>query len=411
MSEKKISSELQDLTDHIKNYLAILSSSERLQAVIQDELIALRDEFATPRRTDIEDTIAEKDIIDLIPREDMVVTVSHRGYIKRTPLSSYRAQRRGGRGRSGMVTRDEDFVTNVFVADTHTEILFFSVRGFAYKRKVYQLPLGPASSRGKAIVNILPMRAGEGIAAVLALPESVESEQEARLNIVFATSSGMIRRNRLSEFRNVMANGKIAMSLERDGESLDKLVGVVVADEDNDILLSSRRGKCIRFPVKDLRIFLSRQSLGVRGIRLVPEDEVISLSVLHHVELGRAERGAYLRSAAWRRGSNEDMLITEDKGDEDDILSEEDDEELTTDEKTDSASTGVLSAELTGDMNPEQLKTLSTQEQFVLTVTENGFGKRSSSYEYRVTRRGGVGIANIKTSSRNGLVVGSFPVR
>ncbi len=374
LEREKIGEELREIAERIREYLAVLGSRERLMAILRDELAALKERFADPRRTRIEEVEFEQDIEDLIQRENMVVTVSHKGYIKRVPLSTYRAQRRGGKGRTGMRTRDEDFVAQVYVVNTHTPVLFFSTAGKVYKLKVYRLPLGTPQARGKALVNLLPLDEGETISTVLPLPE--DPAECADLNVMFTTAAGFVRRNALSDFVNVKANGKIAMKL---GEG-DRLVRVRICAPGEDVLLVTRGGKCIRFPVEDVRLFSGRTSVGVRGIRLAPGDAVIAMSVLRHVEATTEEREAYLRYAnALRRA--------EGNGDE-----------------------GESAPPSADGLDPERIKELAAQEQFILSVTEYGFGKRTSAYEYRITRRGGQGIANIETSERNGDVVASFPV-
>ncbi|HEY1384622.1 MAG TPA: DNA gyrase C-terminal beta-propeller domain-containing protein, partial [Dongiaceae bacterium] len=301
-------------------------------------------------------------------------TVTHGGYIKRVPLSTYRAQRRGGRGRTGMATREEDFVSQVFVADTLTPMLFFSTRGMVYKSKVYRLPLGNPQARGKALINLLPLEEGETISTVMPLPE--DETTWAQSQIVFATSSGYVRRNELSDFVDVKANGKIAMKLEEG----DRLIGVGVCTEANDILLAARSGKAIRFAVGDVRVFAGRDSIGVRGIKLEEGDRVVSMSVLRHVEIELEERDAYLRYAvAKRRALGEEAEV--DEGDSAAIV-----------------------------LPQERLNELEILEEFILTVTSKGFGKRTSAYEYRVIGRGGQGVANIEVTPRNGPVVASFPV-
>ena len=373
LERDKIGEELGEIAERIKEYLTILGSRARLMEILRGELVALRERFADDRRTRLDEAEFEQDIEDLIQREDMVVTVSHKGYIKRVPLSTYRAQRRGGKGRAGMRTRDEDFVAQVYVVNTHTPVLFFSTTGKVYKLKVYRLPLGTPQARGKALVNLLPLEDGETISTVLPLPD--DSAEGENLHVMFATGDGHVRRNALSDFVNVKANGKIAMKL-REG---DRLVRVRICTPDQDVLLSTRAGKCIRFPVDDVRLFSGRDSVGVRGIRLAEGDAVIAMSVLRHVEATTEEREAYLRYAnALRRA----------EGDEDES------EPPVLGEGLDAARYAELAAE----------------EEFILGVTEFGYGKRSSAYEYRITRHGGQGIANIETSERNGDVVASFPV-
>ena len=278
--------ELKEITDKIADYLDILASRDRVMTILKDELRAVKAQFAGPRRTTLEDAASDQDIEDLIQREDMVITVSHAGYIKRVPLSTYRAQRRGGKGRSGMATREEDFVSRVFVANTHQPILFFSSRGIAYKEKVYRLPVGTPQSRGKALVNLLPLTEGETITTVMPLPEDEATHKD--LFVRFATSAGDVRRNQLSDFTDVRANGKIAMKL---GEG-EHLVAVLPCTEKDDVLLASRQGKCIRFEVADVRVFQSRNSTGNRGIRLEEGDEVISMSILRHIDVTSEERAA-----------------------------------------------------------------------------------------------------------------------
>ena len=372
LERDKIAAELEELAKAILDLLEILDSRERRQLIMRTELAEIKTEFATPRKTTLEEIEFEHDVEALIQQEDMVVTVTHGGYIKRVPLAAYRAQRRGGKGRSGMATRDEDFVNQVFVADTHRPVLFFSTRGMVYKIKVYRLPLGTPQARGKALVNLLPLQEGEKISTVLPLPAD-EASWEAT-DVMFATASGDVRRNKLSDFINVMANGKIAMKLEEG----DRLIGVSACTDANDVLLALRGGRCIRFAVSDVRVFSSRNSTGVRGVRLAKGDEVISLSILHHMDADTAEREAYLRYAsAQRRAAGE-----EEEGE-----------------------ANGEAAEV-----PARLDELRANEEFILTVTANGYGKRSSAYEYRITNRGGQGIANIARTERNGDVVASFPV-
>ena len=366
LGRDEIGNELEALAAKIRDYLDILRSRERLYGVLREELIAVREEFATPRRTEI--SLEEYGSVDeeaLIAREDMVVTVTHGGYIKRVPLGAYREQRRGGKGRSAMATREEDVLTTVFVANTHQPLLFFSNYGQVYKLKVWRLPPGTPQTRGKALVNLLPLREGETITNLMALPEDEETWGE--LNVVFATETGKVRRNLLSDFVNVPSNGKIAIRFEEGSD--DRLVGVMLAREDNDVLLAARLGKCIRFPVSDIRVFKGRTATGVRGMRLAEGDRVISLSILNGQSLTTEERDAYLRSAPWK---GEDAAPPE--------------------------------------LPPERMAELAAAEQFILTVTANGYGKRSSSYEYRTIGRGGQGIVNIVTSKRNGPVVASRPV-
>ncbi len=384
LERDKISADLHEVVDRIKDYLDILANRPRVFQIMADELTEIRNKFATPRRTTIEAQEFETDIEDLIQREDMVVTVSHSGYVKRVPLSTYRAQKRGGKGRTGMSTKDEDFVNDIFVASTHTPMLFFSSLGRVYKLKVYKLPLGNPQARGKALVNLLPLEQAETITAVMHLPEDETAWD--KLNVMFATSAGTVRRNQLSDFSNVRPSGIIAMKLE-DG---DKLISVQTCTEKDDVLLATRQGKSIRFAVDDVRVFTGRTSVGVRGVKLADKDDVISMSILHHVEASAEERVAYIRQAnAARRASGEEA---------DDLSSEalaKEDEETT--------------ANIT--LSPERFAELAAQEEFLLTVSERGYGKRTSSYEYRLTNRGGQGIWSMEMSERNGLIVASFPVK
>lgn len=381
LGRDEIADELNAIGDEIKDFLDILSSRARIQQIVKDELIAVRDEFGTPRRTELAEGGADMDDEDLIAREDMVVTVSHSGYIKRVPLSIYRAQRRGGKGRSGMSTRDEDFVTRLFVASTHTPILFFSSRGIVYKEKVWRLPIGTPQSRGKFLRNMLPLQEGERITTIMPLPEDEESW--SNLDVMFATTRGTVRRNKLSDFTQVNRNGKIAMKLDEEG---DEILGVYTCTEHDDILLTAGSGQCIRFPVTDVRVFQSRNSTGVRGINLGDGDRVISMAILHHVDATPAERAAYLKqSAAERRavtGEDEEIALTNEEVAED--------------------------AQIEADRYGE----LKAREEFVLTVSEKGYGKRSSSYDFRVIGRGGKGIraTDVSKTGEIGPLVAAFPV-
>ena len=382
LGRDEIKDELDKLAAEIADYLDILRSRARIQAIVKAEMLAVKEEFATPRRTVILDQDGEMEDEDLIQREDMVVTVSHTGYVKRVPLSAYRAQKRGGKGRAGMQTRDEDFVTRLFVANTHTPVLFFSSRGQVYKEKVWRLPQAAPQGRGKALVNILPLEPGERINTVMPLPEDEKSW--ADLDVMFATTKGTVRRNKLSDFVDVRRSGIIAMKLD-DGEAI---VDVQICSERDDVLLTSAAGQCIRFPVPDVRVFTGRTSMGVRGISLGEGDKVISLSILRHVDASGEERAAYLkRAAAVRRGGN---------GDEEAVVDIEEAQEV--------ADGGAI------ELGEQRYVELSAAEQFVLTVSENGFGKRTSSYEYRTTGRGGKGIVAMAVTSRNGPIVASFPV-
>ncbi len=378
----EIADEVEKLGEAIKDYLDILKSRARVLAIAKEELSAVRAEFATPRLTELVDADVEIEDEALIEREDVAITVTHAGYIKRTPLADYRVQGRGGRGRSGMATREEDFVTKIFAANTHAPLVFFSSNGMAYKLKVWRLPEARIQGRGKAMVNLLPLQQGEWITSILPLPE--DEAQWAKLNVVFATKHGNVRRNELSDFVNINRNGKIAMKLEEG----DGIVGVQVCTEDDDILLTTRGGKCIRFPVGDVRVFKGRESTGVRGIRLANEDEVVSLSLLHHSDATTAEARAYLKQAsAARRASGEEA-------------------ETAAEDVAEDAEEAVEEATLT----PERYAALGAREQFVLAASENGFGKRTSSYEYRVTGRGGSGIVALGMGRKNTAIISAFPV-
>ncbi len=366
LGRDEIGNELKTLAAEIEDYIDILRSRARLYGIMRDEFVEYRDAFATPRRSEFAMDAFGFEDEDLIQQEDMVVTVTNTGYIKRVPLNTYRAQRRGGKGRSGMATKEEDFLQNVFVASTHTPILFFSNLGQVYKLKVWKLPLGSPQSKGKALINILPLQQGENISTILPLPVDEDSWDE--LHAVFATAKGNIRRNLLSDFSNVRANGKIAIRLSEG----DSLIGVAACAEEDDVLMAAKDGKCIRFAATAVRLFKGRNSDGVRGIRLAEGDEVVSMSILHNVAADTEERSAYLKyMAAARRGETPDIP-----------------ENLT----------------------EERIAELQEQEQFILSVTVNGFGKRTSAYEYRVTNRGGQGIINIETSERNGSVIAAFPI-
>ncbi len=375
LGRDEIGAELDGLGKEIAEYLEILKSRPRIRGIVKDELSAIKAEFGTKRKTEIAEAQDEVDEEDLIQREEMVVTVSHAGYVKRVPLSTYRAQRRGGKGRAGMQTREEDFVTRLFVASTHDEVLFFSSKGKAYTMKVWRLPLAAPQARGKAFVNLLPIEPEEKLTSIITLPED-KAERE-KLNIMFATTGGTVRRNSLSDFVDIRRSGIIAMKLE-EGESI---ADVAICTDNDDVLLSTAVGQCIRFPVSDVRVFQSRNSVGVRGIRLEKKDKVISMAIIRHMEASSEERVAYLKMAnAVRRG---------------DEAEDGDDEE----EK-------VASIELSQKRYAE----MGAAEQFILTLTERGMGKRSSSFEYRLTGRGGKGIVAMKLSKRTGAIVGSFPV-
>jgi DNA gyrase subunit A len=379
LGRDEIKAELDKLAAEIADYLDILRSRARIQAIIKEELAAIRSEFATPRRTVIIDQEGEMEDEDLIQREDMVVTVSHAGYVKRVPLSTYRAQKRGGKGRAGMQTREEDFVTRLFVASTHTPVLFFSSRGQVYKEKVWRLPLAAPQARGKALINILPLEQGENITTIMPLPEDEKTWD--KLDVMFATTRGTVRRNKLSDFADVRRSGIIAMKLDEG----DAIVDVQICTETDDVLLTSAAGQCIRFAVDDVRVFQGRTSMGVRGINLADGDKLISLSILRHVEASADERVAYLKRAnAVRRGSNG--------------------------EGEDNGATDGEEAEGAIELGEQRYVIMSEAEQFVLTISEKGFGKRTSSYEYRTTGRGGKGIVAMSITEKNGRLVASFPI-
>lgn len=386
LGREEISDELNQLAEEIKDYLAILGSRERVMEIIRNELLEIKTAYATPRRTEIVESDGDMEDEDLIAREDMVVTVSHEGYIKRVALSQYRAQNRGGKGRSGMATKDEDFVTRLFVANTHTPVLFFSSRGIAYKLKVWRLPLGTPQSRGKFIKNILPLQDGERITSILALPEDERTWSE--LDVVFATRMGTVRRNKLSDFTQVNRNGKIAMKF--DDES-DGIVGVETCTENDDFLLVSALGQAIRFPVGDVRVFKGRDSTGVRGVSLAEGDELISMTVLKHVEASPAQRSAFQK-----RWAAEQRALTGDVTEPEEIIADDLEEGEATN----------------GELTEEDYIRMALDQQFVLTVNEYGYGKRSSSYEFRTSGRGGKGIKATDQSKIDeiGKLVAAFPV-
>jgi DNA gyrase subunit A len=379
LERDKIAEELRGLTEEIRGHLDILGSRPKLLDVVRNELRAAKEQFATPRKTVIEDATAETNIEDLIQREDMVVTVSHAGYIKRVPLATYRAQRRGGRGRAGMAVREEDFVNEVFVASTHAPVLFFTSSGRVYKLKVHTLPIGTPQSRGKAMVNLLPnLSPTETISTVMPLPETAQ-EIEGK-TIVFATAHGYVRRNALGDFEEVKANGKIAMKFEGEDKG-DRLIAAAICTAADDVLLATRNGKVIRFPAEDVRVFSSRGSVGVRGIKLAKGDEVFSMSILRHEDVESEQRYAYIVEANRRRHGEE--------------------------EAEDADAEETVAATIT----EEQFAEMAAREEFLLTVTEKGFGKRCSAYDYRITGRGGQGIENMKPSRGQGATVAVFPVR
>ncbi|MCL1891888.1 MAG: DNA gyrase subunit A [Alphaproteobacteria bacterium] len=372
LEREKIHADLVELGDIIKGLLEILGSHEKIVQIIRDETAAVRDSWAVPRRTVISDAEVDMDMEDLIAREDMVVTVSNTGYIKRVALDTYRAQKRGGKGRNAMTTKEDDYVSQLFVANTHTPLMFFSSKGMCYRLKTYKLPEASANAKGRPLVNLLPLGAGETITAILPVPEV-----EAGTFLMFATSMGTIRRNDFSDFESIRANGKIAMKLE-EGESL---VSVTLCNENQDVFLSTYHGRCIRFPVNEIRVFVSRNSTGVRAIKLGKDDKIIGMAMLNHSDADAETRAAYIKqSRALRRAAGAE----EDAGDEEE------------------ATNVVLGESVMADM--------ALAEQFILTISENGFGKRTSSYEYRLTHRGGSGITAIKLGGKNTAVAGSFPI-
>jgi DNA gyrase subunit A len=388
LERDKIAEELGEVAKQIEGYLELLADRDKLYALMRKELVEIKQQFATPRRTEILENEFEQDVEDLIQREDMVVTVTHGGYVKRVPVSAYRAQRRGGKGRAGMATREDDFVSSLFVANTHTPVLFFSSRGIVYKLKVWRLPLGAPQARGKAFVNLLPLSDGETISAVMPMPEDEASW--STLNVMFATARGGVRRNELSDFVNVHQSGKIAMKFEGE-DAGDRLIGVGVCAEEQDVLLATRQGRAMRFPVATVRVFQSRASTGVRGIALADGDEVISMSLVDSgMGIATEEREAYLRhSRALRQADN--AAETGAEGAEEEAASPAEDAATST------------------TLSPDRLTELQDKEEFVLTVASSGFGKRTSAYEYRVTGRGGKGV-ELMNLARGGEVVAAFPV-
>jgi DNA gyrase subunit A len=381
LGRDEIGDEVKKLGEAIKDYLDILSSRPRVLSIIKAELTEVREEYATPRLTELIDAEVEIEDEALIEREDVAITVTHAGYIKRTPIAEYRVQGRGGKGRSGMATRDEDFVTSLFVASTHAPMVFFSSTGMAYKLKVWRLPDAPITGKGKAMQNLLPLSDGEHIATILPLPED-ESQWES-LNVVFATKSGQVRRNELSDFASINKSGKIAMKLEAS----DGIVGVSICTDRDDVLLTTKLGKCIRFPLGDVRVFKGRESTGVRGIKLADGDEVVSLTLLTHSDATSPEARAYLKQASLARKATGEEGATE---------------EPVSDEADEGGEDVVLTQ--------ERFVELGAREQFVLAVSENGFGKRTSSYEYRVTGRGGSGIVAMGMGRKNSAIIAAFPV-
>ncbi|MGL4415137.1 DNA gyrase subunit A [Roseinatronobacter monicus] len=373
MGVKEVTDELETLAAKIKDYLDILRSRVRVMEIISNELREVREQFAVPRRTEIVDWAGDMDDEDLIEREDMVVTITSGGYIKRTPLADFRAQRRGGKGLSGMSTKDDDVVTQLFVANTHTQLLFFTTDGMVYKLKTWRLPLAGRNARGKAMVNILPIASGVSIAAIM--PVERPEEEWENLQIVFATSAGDVRRNALSDFVNVMRNGKIAMKLPEGV----LLVNARICDEDDDVMLVTASGRAIRFRTTDVRVFKGRDSTGVRGVRLGDGDSVVSMAVIRHFEATPEERATYLKMRRAMAG------LTEDDG--------EDEEDA-----------------IEGALSPDRYAEMSACEDLILTITEAGTGKLSSSHNYPVRGRGGMGVAAMDRAMRGGALVACFPV-
>jgi DNA gyrase subunit A len=381
LGRDEIGSEATALADAIRGYLELLSDRANIMAVVREELVEVREKFAIPRRSQLVDGDADVEDEDLIVREDMVITVTMGGYVKRTPLAAYRTQHRGGKGKSGMATKTEDAVTRVFSASTHAPLLFFTSGGKVYKMKVWRLPQGVANSRGKAFVNLLPIETGETITSILTLPE--DEATWGGLDVMFATRSGSVRRNKLSDFVDVRRNGKIAMKLDEG----DGIVGVAVCNSDQDVLLTTAAGRCIRFSVDEVRVFASRDSTGVRGVKLADGDQVISMAVLRSVDATPAERAAYLKhQRAMLRAAGEEG---------------------------DDAPAGPEEGEEDGDettLTPERIAELGAAEEILLTVSSEGFGKRTSAYDFRRTGRGGQGLAAQDLSKRGGRLVGSFPI-
>ncbi|HCM98023.1 MAG TPA: DNA gyrase subunit A, partial [Rhodobacter sp.] len=376
MGVSEITAELTELANKIRDYLDILSSRERIMAIISDELREVRAAFAVPRRTEIVDWAGDMEDEDLIEREDMVVTITSAGWIKRTPLADFRAQRRGGKGLSSMSTKEDDVVTTLFVANTHTQLLFFTTDGMAYKLKCWRLPLAGRQAKGKAIVNMLPIAQGVSIAAIM--PVDAAEADWADLQIIFATSQGDVRRNALSDFTNVKRNGKIAMKLPEGIE----LVNARICDMNDDVMLVTKGGRAIRFSTTDVRIFNSRESTGVRGIRLSGDDRVVSMSVIRHFEATPEERTAYLKMRRAQEGVSDDT----EADDEDEIVAD------------------------AGQLNLERFAEMSAAEDLILTITIAGSGKLSSSHDYPLRGRGGQGVKAITAGSRGGELIACFPV-
>ncbi|MBL41402.1 MAG: DNA gyrase subunit A [Rhodospirillaceae bacterium] len=378
LGRDEIDIEIREISLKIKDFLEILRSRSKMLAILKDELLFIKNRFNNNRRTEIQDTYEEHEEEDLIQSEEMVITVSHLGYIKRVPLSTYRAQKRGGKGRSGMSTRDEDFVSQVFVVNTHTPILFFSSYGKVYRLKTYKLPLGTPQARGKPMVNLLPIADGEVIQTLL--PLNKENTNYKDFVAVFVTANGLVRPIGLDNFERILSTGLKAIKLNQD----DKLISVVLATKKNDILLAASSGKCIRFSMKGLRVFGGRNTSGVKGMNLTKDDSVVSMTVLNNVEVTTEIRSEYLQAVSASRRLNNSESKNNDNY--------------------------LRDKELSELLKSNKFRSLKEKEEYILSVTENGYGKRTSAYEYRLTNRGGSGIINIITSKRNGPVVGSFSV-
>ncbi|SFI23417.1 DNA gyrase subunit A [Jannaschia pohangensis] len=374
----EVTDELEALSAKIKEYLEILGSRARILSIISDELREVRDQFAVPRRTEITDWSGDMDDEDLIEREDMVVTITETGYAKRTPLAEFRSQKRGGKGTAGMATKDEDVVTTLFVANTHTPLLFFTTDGMVYKLKTWRLPQGGRTAKGKALVNLLPIEPGTGIAAIMPIDRDEDHWDE--LQVVFCTDHGTVRRNKLSDFANVMRNGKIAMKFEGESEGWS-LINARIASNDDDVMLVTRSGRAIRFPATDVRVFNSRASTGVRGIRLGKNDAVVSMAVIRHFDATSDERAAYLKMRRAMAGLADDA-------------------EVEVDEEADANAT----------ISPDRYAEMSAAEDLILTITEGGAGKLSSSHDYPVRGRGGMGVSAQDKAARGGPIAASFPV-
>lgn len=373
MEKDKLENDLEELTKEITEFVSILSSRDKLLSILKGELLKVKEEFSTPRKTEIIEGNFDQDIEDLIQKEDMVVTVTLSGYIKRVPLATYKAQNRGGKGRSGLSMRDEDITTQLFVGNTHTPMLFFSNKGQVYSLKLYKLPLGNPQSKGRPIINILPLQEGETITNIMPMPEN--QDEWDNMHIMFATAKGNIRRNDLSDFKKIQSNGKIAIRMNKD----DSLVNVMACNEEDHVLLASKQGKAIRFPVNAIRVFKSRTSDGVRGMKLASGDKVISMTILRGIKSTIEEREAFLSIPFEKR-----QLIA-------------------------NGNTEFSPSDFNVDLSKEQIIAMATSEEFILTVAENGFGKRTSAYHYRITNRGGSGIVNMILSDKTGNVVASMP--